>query len=360
MPEFNFGEIPIKEQPNNRKNENTPKEGMTRRKFLAGAAAALVSMAIPKEIDKIIDENAQLSSDEKEPSEFEKLKDEIRKENEPSMEMQNLAIEIQSLAHQIAKKEELLPSKLFTKNFFIAVSIQESNLDKAAQSEAGAIGIMQIKPVTIKEVIRYLNILERQEKIKFDGPQKTENLSDQDINDLALLTKKNPDLGQSFGKIYFADLFDNFKIGQDIFALGGITKTRKKLLAAYNWNPKKFKENETNEEAWPIETQDYYKKIFKYMDILKEVQLQMDALKMQTDIYELSSILTVELRKYEKEIDNKDPHFEKIIQNITLDYLKDIKEMEEIKGRAMKSAEIKRLIKSSNSNAYKNFLVSRF
>lgn len=272
----------------------------------------------------------------------------------PSIEMQELAHEIQVRAHQLLRDENFFPKKLFTDNFFLAVQIQESQLKRDAQSSAGAQGIMQVKPITIKEVVRYLNILENKNDVEFDGPP-MHKLSPADINDLLTLINNNGDLGRAFGKLYFAELFNHFDIGKDIYAQGGITKARKKLLVAYNWNPADFKKNETQEKAWPLESQNYYKKIFRYMKILEKIQLKMNSMQMLSKIEDLSPILAIELKKYERELDEKHPQLDDIIEKIIADYLEKISQIEQLKQKKLTPAEIERLIKNFNSLVYRNY-----
>lgn len=373
MDKFNPNEIPISpENPSRLNNAHLPKnkesqdyqnknipEKMTRRKAIkklfAGTAFIALSTAAEKlgtnkDILRAMIEYAASSPTKEEPPEFEQLKEKIEKEYAPSVEMQTLAYEIQGKARQLLKDNNFLPKKLFSDNFFDAIQIQESQLKSYAQSEKGAIGVMQVRPITVKEVIRYLNILETKGVIKFEGPQ-MKNLSDKDVADLIFLTRENSDLGEAFGKLYFADLFNNFEIGQEIFSLGGITKARTKLLTAYNWNPDSFKKNEHDESVWPQESKEYCVKIMNNITSLNVIQKEISQLEMQTDPRILSTLLTIELNRY-KDVDLTNSIFLEMLHS----YLGGIHAKEAVLGRPLKKEEVQEMIDDRNHATYRLFV----
>jgi len=369
MDKFNPNEIPISpEKPSRFNNEHLPKnkesqnseaknapEGITRRKFMIGLAAFAASNLLPKPVGTnedilraMIKHNASSPDKEKTP-EFTELRDKIEKDYTPSAGMRALAYEVQGKARQLLRDDNFLPKKLFSDNFFDAIQIQESQLKQYAQSNKGALGVMQVKPITIKEVMRYLNILETKGVIEFEGPQE-KDLSDRNVDDLEFLTRENSDLGEAFGKLYFADLFNNFQIGQDNFSLGGITKARTKLLTAYNWNPDSFKRNENNEAVWPQESKEYCAKIMKNITSLNIIQKEISELKMQTDSRILSTLLTIELNRY-KDMDLTNSLFLKMIHS----YLGGIHAKEAVLGRPLKKEEVQEMIDDRNYTTYRLF-----
>ncbi|MFA6183517.1 MAG: lytic transglycosylase domain-containing protein [Parcubacteria group bacterium] len=328
----------------------------SRRKFLVGAAILALDSTFPKEVSektnivpRILNHIKSLFNDEDKPKENDQKQEneKMPEKKEASPQMQLLAQEVQIRAHELLKKDKFLPKKLFSENLFLAVQIQESNLEKDAESQAGAIGIMQVKPITVKEVIRYLNILKNNETIKFEGPSAKE-LSENNVAELMTLIKQNKDLGKAFGKLYFAELFNNFEIGKQAFELGQINQARKKILTAYNWSPNNFKRNENNESAWPLESIQYCDKVLDNLSRLDFIQKEIRKLKIKTDILDLSALLTMELNKY-KDIDVENSSFEKMIQS----YLEKISTIETIKERPLKKDEIANLISKFNYSVYR-------
>ncbi len=277
----------------------------------------------------------------------------LEKEDISMEKMQNIVEEIHLLSEILSRNEELFPSRLFSKKFLTAIKITESGLRPDAQSEKGAMGTMQIMPTTIREVIRYLNKLQRLGILESSLPQE-DKLTKENIEKISTLIKSNALYGDAFGEIYLMDLFSNFQIGQAEYNVGEITKARKKILVTYNWSPDYFKKNESNEEKWPNESKAYYKKIFHYMDIISNIKIQMEKMQMLTDVFDLSPILALELKKYERELNEKSPKFDEIIKKVIQDYLITIQEMEKIKEKPLTPEEVKRLIKNFNSEVFRN------
>lgn len=272
-----------------------------------------------------------------------------------SMEnMEDAVEEIYILSELLSKNENLFPQKLFTETLLIAQDIAESDLKIDAQSKKGAIGKGQLQPNTLKEDIRYLHILKRSKIIDISLPPE-DQLTQTDIEKICDFVKTNEKYADAFKKIYLMDLFNNFKIGQKDYATGEITKARKKILAAYNWNPTSFKNHENQEKEWPTESQNYYKKIFHYMEIINKIEARMTEMKMLTHIHDLSPILTLEIKKYERELSEADPKFDETIEKVMQGYLDIISEMEKIKEKPLVPEEVKRLIDKFNPSVYKDY-----
>lgn len=347
--------IPENKESKNSETKNNP-DNITRRKaikrFLAGTAA-LAILGNAEKIGTTADtlramiKYAMTSPTKEKLSELEELRDQIKQEYAPSAEMQTLAYEIQGKARQLLKDNDFFPKELFSDNFFSAIQIQESQLKPYAQSNKKALGKMQVKPITIKEVVRYLNILETKDVIEFEGPQ-MEDLSAKDVIGLEFLTRENGDLGEAFGKLYFADLFNNFEIGKETFSSGKITEAHIKLLTAYNWNPDSFKRNESNETVWPPESKEYCRKILANMSSLNIIQGEIAKLKMKTNAQELSELLTIELNRYDS-LDTQSPLFAKIAHS----YLTMILIIENVHGKPLKVKEIKSILNKRNPTAYR-------
>ncbi|HBI16746.1 MAG TPA: hypothetical protein DDY52_01110, partial [Candidatus Moranbacteria bacterium] len=177
----------------------------------------------------------------------------------------NIVEGVLSNAEKLSQDRKRFPQKLFSKKFLTALKIQESAFEIDAESGKGAVGLMQVMPRAILEVIRYLNKLERLGVVNSNLPSE-DQITEKDIEKISNLIKTNGAYGEAFGKIYLMDLFYNFDIGKAEYTSDKITEAQKKILATYNWSPDDFKKYEDNEKMWPTQSTEYYQKIFRYMD----------------------------------------------------------------------------------------------
>lgn len=270
----------------------------------------------------------------------------------------NIAEEVLLNAEKLSQDQKRFPKKLFSEKFLTALKIQESGFEIDAESGKGAVGLMQVMPRAILEVIRYLNKLERLGVVSSNLPSE-DQITKEHIEKISNLIKTNGAYGEAFGKIYLIDLFYNFDIGKKEYASGKITEAHKKILATYNWSPDDFKKYENNEKMWPNQSTEYYQKIFRYMDTIDNIQAQMKQMKILTDVFDLSPFLALEIKKYERELGEKNPDFEERIESVMMDYLITIKEMEEIREEPLTPEEVKKIIKNFNPEAYRNYLAKR-
>ncbi|MFW5885205.1 MAG: hypothetical protein ACOCUF_03210 [Patescibacteria group bacterium] len=166
---------------------------------------------------------------------------------------------------------DLFPPDLFSSDLLIAQQIQESGYRIEAISHANAVGIMQNREISLKDVLRYLKYLNRNEITLYNGPGK-DDLSKEKYSELMQALQKNPDYSRAFGKIYLSQLLNQYHIGKEDYRNGNTEEAQKMILAAYNAGPTLIKRTGKQEKMWPKETRDYYKKIFKYRDKLKSAR----------------------------------------------------------------------------------------
>jgi hypothetical protein len=178
--------------------------------------------------------------------------------------------------------EDYFPKDLFSKDLLIAQQIQESGYNSQAHSHANAVGVMQNREISLKDVFRYASYLNRKGVIDYNGPADQE-ISEDDYEEIMKSLKKNPDYSRAFGKIYLSQLFKQYKIGQDDYKSGNTKEAQKMILAAYNAGPTKIRRLDKQENKWPKEARDYYRKIFNYEEelsqvrkILKEEKIELD------------------------------------------------------------------------------------
>ena len=258
----------------------------------------------------------------------------------------HIAIQIQALSRNILKNDEFFPKKIFSQDFLLCIQAQESSFKKDALSPVGAAGSMQVMPDTVRDIINYINKIDS--RVNF----KKEDLSDETINEIVKLIRQNYNLGEAFGKLYLAQIFNGFGIGQKSLENNWITLGRKKILAVYNWGIGNFSKNPTNEESWPKETKDYIEKIFSDLETLQGINARLNidgdnqkirksnkkeiASKFKTHPQAIKKALVLEMRKFK----NKQPEEIAAILNY---YLGEIHIQEKIKKDPLQEDELKKI-----------------
>lgn len=173
-------------------------------------------------------------------------------------------------AYYELSRSKFWPADVFTTDFFIAQQLQESKYKKEAESQAGALGIMQNMEVSIKDVVRYLNKLKSRGKYNYNGP---EELADKQLTEIKELIKERADYSRAFGKLYLIMLKDpqyGYGIARNEYKRGDIKETQKKLLANYNGGLGNV--GNRPEGLWPRESKDYCKKVFNYMERIENIR----------------------------------------------------------------------------------------
>ena len=245
------------------------KKSMNRREFLkksflGGAAALLVAKGLVREnkdnekINGIGEEGADVL-DKKEIKEEFRLKIPEGGVSRESIKISNLIYKYYNI---LSREEEFFPPEIFTESFFIADQIQESGYRADAVSHSKAVGVMQTKEIVVRDVVESLALFKRKNPELFSDeiPKKVDAGV---VEEVLELVKLNPDLGRALGKLYFAVLFNRYKVGKKEFEAGDREGVQKILLASYNFGPRAKK---IPEHRWPRETKDYYKKVLDYKE----------------------------------------------------------------------------------------------
>ena len=193
-------------------------------------------------------------------------------------ETKNIADDFLDAYHEL-RKTEFWNSKILTDNLFMAQQLQESKYKKDSESGAGAVGVMQTRGTSIRDIPMFLAKLKRNVNFKYNGP---DNLDDKQVEEIKSLIKKHADYGRAFGKIYMAMLCDNkygYGVGEDSCKRGDIKTAQKEILAVFNgglgnitYRLKGCSRQTKSEREWPKETREYYKKVFNYEQRIKNIK----------------------------------------------------------------------------------------
>ena len=223
-----------------------------------------------EKIQKDLLEENNILDKTKEEEQIKQTQKEIIRLKEKKSEAEKLADLYLEIFHYLKNKKEFFPPEVFTRYLFIAQQLQESRYKHDAKSNKGAVGVMQNRPISIRDVGRYIFKLKRKNKINFSVPKE---LSDKEIKEIMPLLVRNPDYSRAFGKLYMIQLFDTrygYGVAEEEWKQHNIQAVQKKILAAYNAGYRRIKYQP--EWRWPQEARKYYKNIFRLMDLIKEVE----------------------------------------------------------------------------------------
>ncbi len=245
---------------------------------------------------------------------------------------------------EISRKSEIYPPRIFNNDFFIAIQLTESGYNPESKSKKGASGLMQIMPSAIKDLPEFLSLLQKKNKIQYDGPSKFDKNFDKLVEEITQMGLANPDYNRAIGKLYLANLYFRYKIGKKEFKKGELKQAWKFLAAAYNQGASRTKKSEN---FWTKEARQYYKKVLNYIQRLDNINehFQKNNLKTRSDY--LRMLLA---REMETVVASAKARQNKIGRYTALQkYLKAIKEKEEKLGRALNNAEVKQIVNSQNT-----------
>ncbi len=303
-PKFN---LPKAEDKKEKKYTEKDAKKISRRSFLKGALST-GTIGIISHVEKKGDRiKTALDTIKKL---FQSPKEKLRKNNNGNTNSNNERqnnqenkIEIRGIAdyylkafEELKMKEEFFPKKIFTRDLLIAQQLQESKYKANAKSHAGAVGTMQNMDISIKDVSQFLEILDQNHIIEYQGPiylnpklnpEKKEAkrkkfgkriLKQSDFIALELLRMDNPDYSRALGKLYLMRLSNvryGYGAGQTQYQKGDIRGAQTEILGAYNAGISRVKG--IPPEKWKYkEPVEYTKKIFNYMERLKNIRNAME------------------------------------------------------------------------------------
>ncbi len=227
---------------------------------------------------------------------------------------------------ELSCQEKYWPHKIFTPEFLIAIQLQETKFNPKAKSRKGAIGIMQNMDISIKDVARFLTILAKKGKIKYNGPS---DLTKKQLKEIKKMIKENADYSRVFGKLFLMTLYHLYKVGQKEYQNGQTELTQKKLAACYNGGHSLYKKPEWR---WPRESRHYAQKVMFYKHLLENIHSQLQKENIVSNQNYASMLIAKQAEKY------------KIRRNrIVKQYINKIKEIETKKGRPLNDEELRQL-----------------
>ena len=194
-------------------------------------------------------------------------------EQETAEQQKRAKMTIQAVATALEKlpKNEFFPKQLFDNDLLIAIRLQESKDTANAISRAGAVGSMQNTSISILEVLKYLSQPEIKKMTRYAGPETISQAELKKIKEL-ILTKRS--YGYAFGQGYLGLLWQpqhGYGIGyqKKYKNESEIRQAQKLILSCYNGGLNNVFNNVNKkllkpEKEWPIETQEYYQKVFIY------------------------------------------------------------------------------------------------
>lgn len=298
-----------------------------------------------------IDEN-----DEQTKTELEQLKHQLRQETKNKFEISNIADYYLKAFEDLKSKKEFFPKEIFTRNLLIAQQLQESGYKADAKSHAGAIGVMQNMDISIKDVSQFLEKLDRNNVISYNGPiyqnpkaspkikekRKKEFgqriLKASDFIALEHLRVDNPDYSKALGKLYLMRLWNKkygYGAGQNEYAKGDNKGAQAEILGAYNAGYGRVKD--IPRDKWKYsEPRKYVDRIFNYMERLKNIRDAMAEAGLDKNNDSIAMRIAREMNKVRGRGNTR----KKLLKK-TMDYLiNHIKQVQDAKGRKLNESEI--------------------
>ncbi len=247
--------------------------------------------------------------------------------------------------NEISRNSQVFPPTIFQDNFFIAIQLTESNFRPQEKSNKGAIGLMQIMPSAVADLPEFFSFLKRKKQTNYSGPA---NFKDKHylglIEKIRQISLQKPNYNRAIGKLYLANLFYHYKVGQKSFQKGDLKQTWKLLASAYNQG---FSRTKKPEMFWTREAKKYYKKVLNYIQRLENIEEYISQKNLKTDNNYLKMLIAREMEIVQKDKQAKKRKFDKYI---LLDkYLDFIKQIEQKKGRSLTNQELQATINSFNT-----------
>ena len=211
---------------------------------------------------------------EKEERQIKEVREDIAclKEKKEKSEAEKLADIYLNVFNTLKNQKEFFPPEIFSADLFIAQQLQESGYRHDAKSHKGAVGVMQNRAISVKDVPRYIAKLKRKNKINFSVPRE---LSDGQVKEIMKLIARYPNYSRAFGKLYMMMLFDpiyGYGVAKKEWQKNDVRAVQKKVLAAYNGGYKPIKYYP--EWRWPRESREYYKGVFHFMKLIDYARQQ--------------------------------------------------------------------------------------
>ncbi len=179
--------------------------------------------------------------------------------------------------------KRFFPGEIFTSDFFIAQTFQESRGDKNAVSATGAKGVLQNFPGSVIDAVEYLDAMRREGLIPYHGPSRIKSKTQ--AKKIIDYFQENVNYGRAAGKIYEQAIFNpvykyNSGLNKNAFRGKSNREIQRMILVSYHDGPgARYKSDEqliaaakarAKKTGRKFRIEDsavyYYKKIFGYMD----------------------------------------------------------------------------------------------
>ncbi len=284
---------------------------------------------------------------------FKRLGDKGEKENinkDSDIEINNIADHYLKAFETLKMREDFFPKKIFTRNLLIAQQLQESDFKKTAISNAGAIGVMQNMNISIKDVSLMLESLNKDGVIEYSGPiyikhpnkdQKSKYnnrlLTKTNLDELELFRMHNPDYSKALGKLYLMRLWNDkygYGAGQDEYADGDTKGAQTEILGAYNAGYSRVKNKPI--EKWLPEPRTYVKRIFNYVERLKNIRHAME----ESGVNPKNDSIAMRIAREMDKVRSKGSERKEILDKTMNHIIQIIKEEQKEKGRELNDQEI--------------------
>ncbi|MCK5211990.1 transglycosylase SLT domain-containing protein [Candidatus Parcubacteria bacterium] len=260
------------------------KLGMNRRDFLKGLAISTVAITTGCGVEELLGEKKEAETEIKKWKQKESMKKKTRRKDgkkeskdlkettpvERRVEAKNIADIFLKAYYELSCSKRWPPNDILNSNFYIAQTLTESNMKPKAQSGAGAKGIMQNMPISVVDVVAYLNKLKRNNEFNYQGP---EHLKKEEIEEVMDLILEKADYSRAFGKLYLCALWDQgygYSVGKKHYERGDIKTAQMELLGSYNGGYRRVR-NEPK-RTWPKESRDYADEAMNYIERLKRIR----------------------------------------------------------------------------------------
>ena len=172
-----------------------------------------------------------------------------------SEEAKKFASWITETYNNLEEDEDFAPKDVFTDEYYMAIALTESGGDGQAESSAGAIGAMQLKPLAVRDLSRVLGVLKRR-GADIDYFNEGSVL---DGNELAIevleMSKHDYPLNISMGKTYLNGVHNTYP---------EFSEDRDLLTTSYNFGARGVKRVMEGEIEYSEEAAGYAPKVNLY------------------------------------------------------------------------------------------------
>ncbi len=164
------------------------------------------------------------------------------------------------------KGSNFLPTEIFDEALLLAIMQKESAFKPEAISSSNAVGLMQNKEVSIRDLIESFNRFKNSKRFGFEYLSSDilpEEISIDEAHEVLEVIKQSEKLSEAAGALYLGVLLHRYKIGKEELEQGLTEEAMQKILAAYNLGWREV------ENGNMYQAEDYYEYILKHRQKIK-------------------------------------------------------------------------------------------